>query len=331
MLSGKISDFEFRVSKRKAFAYLVIALCAPAFFYFSMFLLVPYVDGDQFFYRNYYYFVESATIWEAFSNSQRLLGAIDVTYPAIIYVGAQAGIDKDVYISLFNTLFLCLIVAGGMKYKVGPVFIFLALTNFYGIVLLTGAERLKFSFILLLFVPLFSGVPRFITLVLAPLTHFQTLILYFSIWPHFFALPRRTIRLNLVVWKIGLGALFLSLTAVLMLLFGNRLASAAMRYSERLSGLENLTQIVLLSTIAMVVLNDRIRVLSTLVILSAFVIVLGGSRVNMMAFFYFVCVAVIQGRANHPLVLLLMTYFSLRSLEFIENILVRGNGFDWGG
>lgn len=318
------------ISRRNIALFALIIACVPFFFYFSMFILSPYIGGDQLHYRNFYYFAESATLYETISNTGRLLGAIDVIYPVFSYFGATAGIDKDVYFSLFNVILMCLIVANGIKYKCGMIFIFLALTNSYTIVLLTGAERLKFAFIFLLIASLASGPVRLGALLLAPLAHFQTLIFYATALPSFISMPQRVVRKSDLIK--GSVVLFTGLVALVVtgVFFGNAIVSSGMRYADRLGGVENIAQVTLLLIISQIVLKDRLRVLLSLFILIAFVAVLGGSRVNMMAVFFFVATAAAQGRASHPLVLLLMGYFSIRSIDFIENILVRGNGFDWG-
>lgn len=319
-----------RTSKNTIIFFALLIFLSPVFFFFSMSILVPYTEGDQRHYRAFYYFVESATLHEAFLNTQRFLGAIDVIYPVVVYVGATVGFDKDVYFSLFNVLLMCLIVANGIKYRCGMFFIFLAVTNFYTIVLLASAERLKFAFILLLIVTLTAGAARVSALILAPLAHFQTLILYAAALPNFISIPRRFIRrkhllrnsvfLFFALATIGVGGVF----------FGSALISTGIYYADRFGGAENIAQVFLLLILSQIVLRNRLRALLSMCIFIFFVGALGGQRVNMIAVYYFIASAASQGKANHPLVLLLMVYFSIRSIDFIENILVRGNGFDWG-
>ena len=88
------------------------------------------------------------------------------------------------------------------------------------------------------------------------------------------------------------------------------------------------SNIVLLLIISLVVFKDKFKVLFSLLPLIVAVILLGGQRVNMIAVTLVFILCVSEKKTNHPLIICLFTYFSLKSIPFIYNIYYNGNGFD---
>jgi hypothetical protein len=54
---------------------------------------------------------------------------------------------------------------------------------------------------------------------------------------------------------------------------------------------------------------------------------LGDFRINMIIFIVGMYLLIIEGRSNHPLAIVMMLYFSLKSLPFIYRIYLYGHGF----
>jgi hypothetical protein len=160
----------------------ITILLIPVFFSCSYLLLSAYTSGDQTSYIKLYNALKY-TSWSevtdtvyAYTSSR---GEPITAY--LLWLGASFSIDKNIFISILNTI-LCLgvyLIAKRNKVPFLPTF--LLLTNFYLIVLATSAERLKIAYILLVWGVLFGGrVGRFL-IGISPFAHLQNFILLFTV------------------------------------------------------------------------------------------------------------------------------------------------------
>ena len=60
-----------------------------------------------------------------------------------------------------------------------------------------------------------------------------------------------------------------------------------------------------------------------------FILILGNHRVNMIAFTAVLSLLITEGKIKHPLVILLLLYFSLSSVPYIYSIFTSNHGFDY--
>ena len=118
---------------------------------FSYYLLGLYVNGDQTYYRLLYSAFKETNFLDIFSVAFSIIGSAELLSLTTLWLGAQLKIEKDLYISLYNFLLLIGLWLFCRRNKSGALVLFLILTNYYILVLLTGAERLKFAFILITF------------------------------------------------------------------------------------------------------------------------------------------------------------------------------------
>ena len=88
-----------------------------------------------------------------------------------------------------------------------------------------------------------------------------------------------------------------------------------------------LTNLIFLSIVGIFATRNRWRMLLLLLPMYPAVSILGGQRVNMIAVTLVLYILITERRLNHPFVLLLLFYFSLKSIPFILNILIYGSGF----
>lgn len=306
-----------------------LLVLTPFLFGCSYFLISNYLYGDQIVYRMLYDVLRSASFSEILLLSKAYVSGGEPIPATLLWVGASLGLEKDFYISLFNTA-LMISLLYFLRINRATIFVvFLVMTNYYLLVLMTGAERLKFAYLILLLAANLKGKCRVLLLALGPLAHFQSAILLVGIGAgHASDAVKALFKRGVILKKHFFFTILLFLMAAILASFfgGGVLAKAAiyMRLSE---GLSELFEVFILLGVALAVSKDRLRVFLALIPMIAAVFLLGGDRVNMMAFsvvFYFLA---LERRLSSPPFLLLLAYFSYKSIGFVSKVMVYGDGF----
>ncbi len=304
-------------------------LGAPFIFWASLMLTTPFVNGDQVFYRNFYESLAYAQLNEIIQLQLGTTGSGEPLFGAIMWFGAKMGVDKDIYVAIWNTILACSLIHLAAYYRSNIVFIFLLLTNFYVVVLFTSAERLKFSYIALALAAASSSPWRTVTLCFAAvLSHFQTLIALFG-WAAGYA---TRIRFERLAQKINLfGAAFLGLVVtglaiVFAIQFQSTISEKASAYMGS-GGFLSLVNIAILLVASLICFPKKAEVTLMLVTCAFFAFIFGSNRINMIAFSIFIFICIKEGRTAHPAVTALMLYFSYRSIDYVRLILTHGDGF----
>ena len=166
-------------------------LLLPFLYIISHELISNYVGGDQVHYRAFYHKLESASFMEVMPLAIRNVSSREPLSAYVLWFGSSVGVDKNVYISILNVLLLYGVLLLLNKYSVEKLPIFLMLTNFYVVVLLTGAERLKIAYILIVWAALLGKKAGFFLMSISPLAHLQMFIYFPSI---FFAKYARNLK-----------------------------------------------------------------------------------------------------------------------------------------
>ncbi|WP_028573683.1 hypothetical protein [Desulfonatronovibrio hydrogenovorans] len=308
---------------------LILFIVSPLFFLWSYFLLTHYTRGDQGHYWRFYQSLQGAPLSDLMSLAMSYVSSCEPVIAIVLWVGANLGIEKNIYISMFNVLFFCGIILLLKKYKVPWYIYFFIFTNFYFIVLMTAAERLKFAYILLTYSALFSTKKAFFWALLSPLAHLQSFILLASAG---MAKYSESIKMLIVRFRIRKMD-FLSLTIALILsgiclfFLWEGVFRKALWYTERYGGLSELVSVFILLVATMTATKNRFRVLIAFIPIIVTIYFLGGMRVNMIAVTIFFYLMLIEGRLTHPVAICLLMYFSVKSIPFVYNIITYGSGF----
>ena len=167
-----------KIKKSNLYAILA-AICVLIF---SLNILPLYIDGDQLHYRDFYKycFYDSLTLSQQFFCYQNTLGSQE---PGYFFISKLASIylEKDIFIAIANTILTFFMTILILKYYQKNwqriAFIVLIITNYYFIVMLLSAERLKFSFIFLIISLLVSGNKKIISFGVVIFTHIQSILL----------------------------------------------------------------------------------------------------------------------------------------------------------
>lgn len=300
------------------------------FFAFSYELASSYTLGDQLSYRRLYEALGNANFWEVSSvSSKYIINSMDWVSYYIIWIPAKLGVNKDIFIASSN-LFLVFCLYHYLKKKQFNYFyIFLFSFNYYIIVLMTSAERLKFSIILLLLAAIASNkfLKTFLSIA-SIFAHLQTLIVYLSLYVGFFIKKFIKILKTQSISKVDLISFaILSLLALIIILskFEN-IFIKAMIYTN-FADLSDLIKITIITVIGMIVVRDKALYAFTMLPIITGVILMGGDRLNMIAFIILIYQSANENRQNHFLIGFLLLYFFIKSPPFIYRVFVYGNGF----
>lgn len=315
------------VTKLSLLGYLLFALFS---FIFSLLYSKAYQLGDQVFYHAFYDSLSSAKIIEVLKLQLAFTGSSEPVYGILTWVGAQIFQDKDVFFSFINTIFILSLLHFLVRNSASPIFCMLMFLNFYVVVLLGSAERLKVSFTFLLLACLASGfTAKALYISAASITHFQTLILLLARAFGFLVKVKfsRVVRARTIVLSIFGFSLILIIMSAILFLFSNALLDKARAYSSD-RGIESVRELLIL-TIATIFVLKRKKLEGVLSIVSLFAaaILVGPERVNIMGFILFSYFVVVERRTKHPVVLIMMLYFAIRGVIFTVNVFNNGTGF----
>lgn len=295
----------------------------------SYVLLGFYDGGDQVHYRSFYSKVKDAPFFQALVIAHQQLGAGEPISIFILWLGSYLGFEKDLYISFLNVILAYSVFKFSVRGNLPFFVIALIVLNFYFLVLLTGAERLKIAYIFLVFAVLSKGNYRFIFFFISCLAHFQvfllapSILLYtnFSSLVRFFRYQKLNKKLAIVLFLGGVMSL-----VVFGALYSIVISKMNAYFSIDRSLLE-LINLVLLSLVGVLSTSNYKRFVFSVSPFFLFVLLFGGDRVNMLAVTFLLGILVLENRMLKPLPLALMIYFAIKAVPFVENILEKGNGF----
>ena len=120
------------------------------YFFISLSLIDFYVSGDQVHYHRLFFELHGVSATDVMDIARNNISANEPVYPFFLWVVSQSGFSKSLFIALANTVLIASLVTFVLKYRVHFIFLPFVLSNFYILVLMTSAERLKFAVIFLL-------------------------------------------------------------------------------------------------------------------------------------------------------------------------------------
>ena len=307
----------------------IYLLAAPLVFWASLTLTIPYVNGDQISYRLFYKALAQAPLYEIPRLQLVNTGSAEPLYGAIMWLGANLDIEKDVYVAIWNTILAYALIRLTMLRRSNIIFVILLLTNFYFIVLLTAAERLKFAYIASAFAVASNSPWRsLIWTIVALLSHFQSMIT-FGAWAsgYISRIRIRSIFRRRNFFTIALlGPIICAIGVVFALWFQASILAKINAYVG--SGeLFSLFNILILLIVSLICLPKKAEITIMLLVCALAAVAIGADRVNMIAVSIFIYVCIRDRRTSHPAALALMAYFTFKSMGFVKLIFAEGSGF----
>lgn len=328
----KINEVSYKISKKTL--YFIIFL--PVFFIISLILLKYYIYGDQEYYIALYEQFKIIDYNDVRSVAFNTVSSKETISPYLLWIGAQIGLSKNIFISILNTIFLIGIFLMLKKYNCPWYVYFLVLFNFYFIVLITAAERLKIAYIFITYAVVFRGKIGAFFLILSPFAHLQSIFfliigIFFKIFEYFekhkniFFLSKNFYKL---VLGISLLILFIYLYLAEPILYKSQKYLTQSLISEIiLNEYKKIIPLVILLIISLLFSKNRLKYFSCLSLMIIPTLLLEGSRVNMISYTIFFYIMMIENRLKHELNILILIYLALKSIAFIKNIFINGSGF----
>lgn len=299
---------------------------------YSYILISNYTLGDQEHYRKLYELFSETNFSSILLIAPNVIGSSEPVSLFILWLGSVLGIDKDLYISLWNSILLIGLLKLSQKHKLGWLFIVFILSNFYIVVLLTGAERLKFAFIFIIYFYLFyeKKILNVSFLILAVLSHFQTLLFIFGVAAYSLlgSLKILIFKKKIKTLTFVLISLMLILIAMLIIYFGEIMFLKVQYYFlNHDTSLASFIKLLILLLVALLATGNRGSMALMVLSFIPVIYVLGGERVNMIVFMLVLFTLITEGKAKKPIFMVLMAYFTAKSYGFVYNIFTHGNGF----
>lgn len=339
--TGKLTDEQQaslelpkKLSVRKyAVAEIFVALCV-----FALTLLIApyYVGGDQRTYIAVYEKLSNLAFQEGFELYTRTLTSQEYVHYSVIWLTSGFGIEKNLVMAVSNAFLAYFSMRLLEKWKVSIfVAITIVLTNYYMLVLYFAAERLKFGFLFLVVSMLYIRKNnRFFMLAgLSIFAHAQMLMLYasmlFTQMSMFVARFFKTLQFSVkktFVFVIILAPIAFFLAEYILLKTTKYATGNALGVGVGVK--IDFTRIVLLLILSLWYSKNKTETILLFIPLVIAVSVVGGDRVNMMAYFVFLYYG-LQCKGGLNLGVLATTaYFAWKSYGFVADIIKYGDGFE---
>lgn len=308
---------------------MMVALI-PLIYIISYYLSTQYTGGDQVHYALLYDALYGASILEIKYLSQVYVDGSEPLSSFVLWIGANLGLEKVLYTSFLNVILVDGLFLLARRNRVPNLMIVLLLTNFYVVVLMTAAERLKMAYIVLVLAMLFAGRIRLILLALTPLFHLQSLILIVCTISVYFQNEIRILIFKYRLTKKMISALLtMSMIAIVLYIFtyDSVLAKSTAYLNYEGSFLLEVANFLILSSIALYVTPQPFRMTLVLLPMIPTIFLIGGSRANMIAVTLVLVYLMEERKMQHPLIYLLMGYFSAKTIPFVLSVISTGEGF----
>lgn len=303
-------------------------------FSISMTIGSLYSDGDQRIYTSVYNAIGNMGISQAFAFYTYWLTSIELTHFLTIWL-ASGHVSKVLLFSFINTLLASLTIKFFDSLKVHfLVTASFILTNYYIYVLYFAAERLKFAVIFIVAAAwLYSSKKlRIFSVLLSILSHFSMIIVYVGIFAERFA---RIFSKFLSAGKIPLGLNLIFILGLIILIpialpFAlDFFSTKFMAYYGNNSPDELVRGLIFLCLTLIYTpksYKKRYVIILFLPLLLAIILV-GGDRVNMFCYMFFLFFALQYNKGLNFGILITSLYFLIKTIFFILSIVYFGHGF----
>ncbi len=325
--------------KRRKSTFIVCFTLFLICYAFSSWFLTIYSEGDQRHYEMFWRAVGDSYPWQWQTLQITYLSSSDLLYTAIIGFGVTYDLDRITYLSFWNGLLFSTIGYILWQNRASVIFALLVFSNFYILVLLGPAERLKFAYLFLMLSMCFESVKlKIVTSTLSVFCHTQAIVQLISSGVYYILTNYREVFKNKrnVVIALTFIPLFLAALAYYVYTSGTAydvfinaadiIASKSEIYGDESQGVLEIIQWALILATGLLVFNKKLQFLLSMIPLGILTS-LYGSRINVATLAFFCVLAIVQRKTYNPLVLAVMAYMSFKSIDFITRTLATGQGF----
>lgn len=299
-------------------------------FGFSTWYLDAYYMGDALGYKMFYQSIYQMPLrsWLTFQN--QYLGSSEPLYAYTVGAAAYWGADRTIYLSAWNGVLIAAVGYALIKHRTSILFSILILTNYYLLVILGPAERLKFAYICLLLAFCVDSMKMKAVISLAsPFFHAQAIIQFVSGAGYYVASNFRVFVRTPLKTLLLISASAAALAAIAYVYVGwvgQTIESKSAVYSAASSGLTEAVQWAMLLAGGLWAFRGRLGYLVGMMPMGILTVMFG-NRVNVATFALFVGLAMMERKTNDPIVLAVMAYMSFKSIGFMQNVFQYGTGY----
>lgn len=306
-----------------------------AIFIFSM-IFFPFATlGDQAHYRLFYGELSTYSFGEGFRFYGKALGTQEWGYYILVYF-FSGWCDKDILMSFINALLgfmlsRCILLLGASKF-----FLCMICFNFYFLVILFSAERLKLGVLFCLLAFSTHGCKGFIYWVMALLSHAQILILLvISVLSKMAADAVFMFQGRLKYGFLISFALSIVFVVIIVTALGDHITAKFEAYSGPEGIFAGGWQALWKPTIFLVgsafyAKKKRYEAVIANIPLLVAAFFVGDERLVMFSYFIFMYYAIQVNKGLNVGVLMSSFYLLVKGVFFLSNIVVYGDGF-YGG
>jgi hypothetical protein len=305
-------------------------ILAVLFYFISLSLMEAYTEGDQIFYHLFYDRIQGLSLSEVGTVAKNTIDGAEPIFWLIMWIGSNIGFDKNSFISIINVILIISLIVLLRKHNSHPLVILFTVSNFYVIVLITGAERLKFAYLLIILSFITNGKKRILFIVFSILSHLQILLIALSYFCYMFGVNCLSVLTRFKLKRIDclLSLSTFICTTIIAFIFQDALIHKFTHYSNGYHGdLDDLLKSFILLTITLIISLNKTRAFLMSAPLILLILVIGAERINMILFTVVFGVLMYERRLSHPLFLIILFYLSFKSLFFVRNVYNYGNGF----
>jgi hypothetical protein len=334
------SGADARGAKRqRSKALLPIAACGISLCYF---LISIYESGDFYRYQSYFSGVNRFGVLEGYLYYRNVLGAPEPVYYLITWFISSLGVKYFAFKVAIASCLYIILSATLLRFGIpGLMIILFCSTNFYQLALYSELERLSVAMIFILlglqYLSQGKSVRAILFGALALGSHSQTAILLLAIG---LGKQVESITLHGGIKKLSLKALFgqalaLGFTVAAVVAFmvsplgGVAITTLEQKidYYSGSSGIASLVQAALFFPLMFLFSKNRLRDTVIYAVISVFIFVFGGERLNIFLAMFVLMLAFANSRWKHPLALLAHVYFTVKGLQFISLVIETGRGY----
>ena len=278
-------------------------------------------------YRLFYDEVVGRSPAEAFSLYSDTLGSSEPGYFFLVYLFSSFA-NKDILFSLINFIFAYFLFLWLLVHRVSFCIFPLLFFNFYFLVLLFSAERLKLSLLFFLLSYFSAGILRHVLYGLSLLSHVQVLMFFASIQSRRLLYCVRKFFFGRVVFDfLPLLLSFFVGCALVVFLWGH-IYTKFIVYYELWGGWVALVKPLLFTYLAMYYAGRKwleALLASVPMVIASFLV--GAERVVIFSYFVFMFYSLQYKRGVNLAVIIISFYFLCRGVIFLYNMVAYGDGF----
>ena len=302
------------------------AFVALIVFALSLLISPHYMLGDQEIYRRFFEILPTLSFADGFIHYSQTLTSIEPGYYTISWIFSRF-LEKDLFISILNAILAFYSMQLLIRWRASIyVAASIGLTNFYFYVLFFAAERLKVSFIFLtMALAHVNGSKFYFFSALSAISHIQILIVYMMLLFREFSIEFIRIITSGKIKKyflIGLIAFFLTLVVM-----SGQIIEKLSAYVVIGFDIQSVYKLLVFYFMTLVYSRNRSDVTILFIPLFIAALMIGDERINMFGYFVFLYYAIPINKGFNMGVVLTSAYFFYKTIIFVHNIIVSGDGF----